>query len=141
MDDEKKPITERIARTVKGIVDSTTETAMQAFEPSEPDPHQVAGEANEQVYIPEATDAAATPAPLVPAEPTEPARRVTKKRVVKKASKQVAKAKKAAVAKKAAKKPVKKSSKKASKKTAKKAASKKATKATKRGMKKKGKRG
>ena len=52
-----------------------------------PDPERVAGTTNEQVYIPEATDAAATPAPLFPKKRSAaPAR----------ANKRVAKAKKAA---------------------------------------------
>jgi hypothetical protein len=34
--------------------------------PARPDPRLVAGTTNEQVYIPEASDAAAMPAPLVP---------------------------------------------------------------------------
>jgi hypothetical protein len=74
-----------------------------------PDPERVAGTTNEQIYIPEATDAAATPAPLFPARnksSAAPAR----------ANKRVAKAKKAPPKK--SKKSAKKSAKKTSKKNA-----------------------
>lgn len=89
-----------------------------------PDPERVAGTPNEQVYIPEATDAAATPAPLFPKKRSAaPAR----------ANKRVAKAKRAPPkkskksAKKAAKNPPK-AKKTTAKKTTKKASKKKATK-------------
>ena len=52
-----------------------------------PDPKRVAGSTNEQVYIPEATDAVATPAPLFPA-------RKQKRSAAANANKPIAKAKK-----------------------------------------------
>lgn len=90
-----------------------------------PDPERVAGTTNEQVYIPEATDAAATPAPLF-----------SKKRgaALVRANKRVAKPKKAPPkkakksAKKTAKKPPKKAKKTTAKKNAKKVSRKKAVK-------------
>jgi hypothetical protein len=51
-----------IAPTSSNIVNTASAAAMKAMEP-EPDPEQVAGTTNEQVYIPEATDTAAVPAP------------------------------------------------------------------------------
>jgi len=89
-----------------------------------PDPERVAGTTNKQVYIPEATDAVATPAPLFPKKRNAaPAR----------ANKRVAKAKtappkKAKTSPKAAKKNPKNAKKTTAKKTAKKASKKKATK-------------
>ena len=89
-----------------------------------PDPERVAGTTNEQVYIPEATDAAATPAPLFPAR--------KQKRSAPPAKKRVASAKKAAPkTKKKAKKAAKKTAKKAKKTTGKKSPSKKAAKTSK----------
>ena len=89
-----------------------------------PDPERVAGTTNEQVYIPEATDAAATPAPLFPARKQERSASPAT------ANKRVAKAKKAApkTSKKNVKKSTKKTAKKAKKTTAKKTAPKKAAK-------------
>ena len=89
-----------------------------------PDLERVAGTTNKQVYIPEATDAVATPAPLFPKKRNAaPAR----------ANKRVAKAKtappkKAKTSPKAAKKNPKNAKKTTAKKTAKKASKKKATK-------------
>jgi hypothetical protein len=143
MDDEKengeKSITERISDTVKNIVDATSEATMNAFKTEEPKPGP-AKETREQVYVPEATDAVAAPAPLVPADPIEPAPRVKKGAAHKRAKKKrVTKAEKAAPPKTAPKNSAKKSAKKAApKKTAKKASKKaakksKKTKKTKRG--------
>ncbi|MET4273834.1 MULTISPECIES: hypothetical protein [unclassified Bradyrhizobium] len=53
----KKSIVERISDTVKEIVDTASTAAADAMKP---DP----GATNEQVYIPEATDAAAVPPPI-----------------------------------------------------------------------------
>lgn len=53
-----KSIADRISDTVTEIVDTASAAAAAALKP---DPEAVA---NEQVYIPEATDAASTPAPL-----------------------------------------------------------------------------
>ena len=89
-----------------------------------PDPERVAGTTNKQVYIPEATDAVATPVPLFPKKrDAAPAR----------ANKRVAKAKKAPPkkAKKSAKKAAtnpKNAKKTTAKKAATKASKKKATK-------------
>ena len=90
-----------------------------------PDPEGVARTTNEQVYIPEATDAAATPAPLFPAR--------KQKRSTPPANKRVARAKKAApkTSKMNAKKAAKKTAKKAKKTTAKKSPPKKAAKTSK----------
>ena len=91
-----------------------------------PDPERVAGTISEQVYIPEATDAAATPAPLFPARKQKRSARPAKKRVAR-AKKTVPK-----TWKKNAKKAAKKTARKAKKKTtAKKSPSKKAAKTSK----------
>jgi hypothetical protein len=52
-DDEKKSLTERITDTVKGIVDTTSEAAMKAMKPSEPDPKHAAEEETDTVAAPE----------------------------------------------------------------------------------------
>ena len=65
MDDEKKSITERIADTVKNIVEITAEATAQTFKAPEPKP-ELTEETAEHVYVPEATDAVAAPAPLTP---------------------------------------------------------------------------
>src|SRR3954468_6783447 len=86
MDDEKTiaaKLTEAISKaadTVKSavshVVESASEAAQHAMEanaekisripPARPDPGQVAGTTNEQVYIPETSDAMAMPMPLIP---------------------------------------------------------------------------
>jgi hypothetical protein len=73
MDDDKeeKSIIEKFSEKAKGIVDTASTAAMKAMEP---DPEHVAGTTNEQVYIPEATDAAAMPVPLISA-PKSPKKR------------------------------------------------------------------
>src|SRR3954452_3137932 len=58
----RKSIVERISDTVKEIVDTASTAAAEA---RKPDPEAVAGVTNEQVYIPEATDAAAAPPPII----------------------------------------------------------------------------
>ena len=64
MDDkEEKSIVGNISDAMKGVVDTASAAAMKAMEPKL-DPKKVAGTTNEQVYIPEATDAVAMPAPL-----------------------------------------------------------------------------
>src|SRR3982751_242580 len=99
MDDEKsisKKLTKVISKaadTVKHavihVVETASEAAQHAMEanaekisripPARTGPGQVAGTTNEQVYIPETSDAAAMPMPLVPVVPpakkrTSPAR-------------------------------------------------------------------
>jgi hypothetical protein len=86
MDDEKSiakkltTVISKAADTVKHavshVVESASEAAQHAMEanaekiaripPARSDPGQVAATTNEQVYIPEANDAAAMPMPLVP---------------------------------------------------------------------------
>jgi hypothetical protein len=110
MDDDKdksaiEKMIDKVNDAVENIANTASAAAMKAMEP-EPDPKQVAGTTNEQVYIPEATDAAAAPAPLFAA----PAR---KKRALPTTT-----AVKAVAPKKSAKKSTKK---KAAKKTATKA--------------------
>src|ERR1043165_9859584 len=65
-----------VKHAVSHVVESASEAAQHAMEanaekisripPARPDPGQLAGTTNEQVYIPEASDAAAMPMPLVP---------------------------------------------------------------------------
>src|ERR1051326_8889 len=86
MEDEKS-ITEKLTeviskaagsvkQAVSQVVESASEAAQHAMEanaekisripPARPAPGQVAGTTNEQVYIPETSDAAAMPMPLIP---------------------------------------------------------------------------
>ena len=101
MGDEKsipEKLTEVISKaalTVKSavshVIDTASDAAQHAMEANaekisripaaKPDPEQVAGATNEQLYIPEANDAAAMPLPLIPPAP-EP----TKKRAPKAAA-------------------------------------------------------
>jgi len=91
MDDEKsisEKLTDAIGKAansvksaVNHVIDTASEAAQHAMEANaeriarvpaaKPDPEQVAGTTNEQLYIPEASDAAAMPMPLIPvaAEP------------------------------------------------------------------------
>jgi hypothetical protein len=94
---EKKSITERIADTVKNIAEITAEATAQTFKAPEPKPEPTE-ETAEHVYVPEAIDAAAAPAPLTLAEPTEPTPVAKKRAAPKRASKRVVKAKKVAPA-------------------------------------------
>ena len=64
---------------VSHVVDAASDAAQHAMEanaekisripPARTDPAQVAGTANEQMYIPETSDAAAMPMPLIPVAP------------------------------------------------------------------------
>lgn len=67
MDDKEKSAIEKMIDKVNDAVENIANTvsaaAMKALEP-EPDAKQVAGTTNKQIYIPEATDASAGPAPL-----------------------------------------------------------------------------
>jgi hypothetical protein len=139
MDDKEKTIVEKFADAVKGAVDIAATAAIRAMEQPEADPRKVVRTANEQIYIPEATDAAAMPAPLTKASKTPsmsgritptydfpapdspmPLPRKKRKAVVKNSKKAIRKtapkkSKKAAkkkAAKKTSKKPTKKKSKK-----------------------------
>jgi hypothetical protein len=111
MDDDKddKNLIEKTMDAVKGIATSVTDAAKSAMEPK-PDPEQVAGTTNEQVYIPETTD----PAPLIMGAP--PAKK--KRKALAKPAPPKMPPKKAA-AKKSSKKAAKKTAKKSSKKSAK----------------------
>jgi hypothetical protein len=60
--DDDKTIIEKITDVVKSVVDTTSTSTMKAMEP---DTKQVAGETNEQVYLPDVTDAAAAPSSLL----------------------------------------------------------------------------
>jgi hypothetical protein len=130
MNDEKKPITEQIAETIKSVVDSTSAAAMQALKPAEP---QKGGD----VYVPEATDAAAAPPPLVPAKRKKSAQRATETRAIGKKAKKVAPKK---TTKKAVKASVNKSRKAATKTSKKRPAKKSKARKAAGGKKKKGKR-
>src|SRR5258707_1289174 len=121
MDDNgEKSIVEKISEAVKDIVDTASAAAIKAMQ-VQPDPEQVAGTANEQVYIPEATDAAAMPAPLMASKPVAK-RKTTAKLTVAQTPPRKAAAKTSSqkAARKTVKKTVKKSSGKSAKKTAKK---------------------
>ena len=122
MDDkEEKTIVEKISDAVKSVVDTAAAGAMKAMQ-AEPDPAQVAGATNEQVYIPEAPDAAAMPAPLILSKP------VAKKKPTSPAKLTAAKTPpKKAAAKTSSKKAAKKTAKKSTKKTKSKAVEKKKT--------------
>jgi hypothetical protein len=63
-DDKEKTIIEKFSDVVKGVLDTAATAATKAMEP-DPDPEKVAGTANEQVHMPEASDPAAMPAPLI----------------------------------------------------------------------------
>ncbi|MCK1574561.1 hypothetical protein [Bradyrhizobium sp. 174] len=75
---KKKSIVDRISDTVTEIVDTASAAAAAALKP---DPEAVAATTKEQVYIPEATDAAATPAPLFARKKRGPAPMRANKRV------------------------------------------------------------
>ena|SRR5450432_286724 len=62
-DDKEKTIIEKVSDAVKGMWETASTAATKAIEP-EPDPGKVARTANEQVYVPDATDAATMPARL-----------------------------------------------------------------------------
>jgi hypothetical protein len=117
---KKKSIVERISDTVTEIVDTASAAAA-----------AVAATRNEQVYIPEATDAAATPAPLFTRKKRgSPPLRANKRVAAARAKNTASRSQKAAnPPKKAPKKAApKKSAKRAPEKTAKKVAPKKTAK-------------
>jgi hypothetical protein len=76
-----------VKHAVSHVVESASDAAQHAMEanaekisriPPAVPPAQVAATTNEQVYIPEATEAAATPAPLVAAQPAPKKRKPAK---------------------------------------------------------------
>jgi hypothetical protein len=89
MDDEKsipEKLTEAISKAadsvksaVSHVIHTASDAAQHAMEANakkisripaaKPDPEQVAGTTNEQIYIPEVSDAAVMPMPLIPAGP------------------------------------------------------------------------
>src|SRR5882762_12037257 len=107
MDDDKddKNLIEKTMDTVKGMATSVTDAAKSAMEPR-PDPEQVAGTINEQLYVPpsepglaitrqtymeEVVATAAAPktkrkAPVRPAPPKKTAAKKSSKKVAKKAA-------------------------------------------------------
>jgi len=126
-----------VKHAVSHVVESASEAAQHAMEanaekisripPARTDPGQVAGTTNEQVYIPETSDAAAMPMPLIPlATPRQqksvrpaPAGKTPAKRAAKRAKTKTAAKKPAArPARKAGKKPAAKKTGKAAKKSA-----------------------
>jgi hypothetical protein len=122
MDDDKEKsaiekMIDKVNDAVENMVITASDAAMKAMEP-EPDPKQIAGTTNEQVYIPEATDTAAVPAPLF-AAPAKKRRALPKTTAVK------ATAPKKSAKKSTRKKTAKKADAKASKKAAKKPGAKK----------------
>jgi hypothetical protein len=117
MDEDKEKsaiekIVDKVNDAVEHIANTASAAAMKAMEP-DPDPKQVAGTTNEQVYIPEATDAAAAPAPLF-AAPAKKKRALPKTTAVKAVAPK--KSAKKSTKKKAAKKTATKASKTAAKK-------------------------
>ena len=117
MDDDKEKtaiekMIDKVNDAVENIANTASAAAMKAME-LEPDPAQVAGTTKEQVYIPEATDAAAAPAPLF-AAPAKKKRALPKTTAVKAAAPK--KSAKKSTKKKAAKKTATKASKTAAKK-------------------------
>jgi hypothetical protein len=98
MGDEKsipEKLTEAISKAahsvksaVSHVIDTASDAAQHAMEanaekisripPARPDPERVAGTTNEQIYIPEASDAAAMPMPLVPVAPEPKKQRAPK---------------------------------------------------------------
>jgi len=82
MSDKDKTIYEQMVDKINNAVGEVAKSAVSPT--TEEKPEQVAATADEQVYIPEGTDAAAMPAPLFAA----PAR--TKRKLTKKAPKKTA---------------------------------------------------
>ena len=109
-----------VKNAVSHVVDTASDAAQHAMEvnaekisripPAKPDPEQVAGTTNEQLYIPEANDAAAMPMPLIPVAP-EPKKPATAKSKMPRVGKKKKKAAKKAIGKKTARKPAKKAAK------------------------------
>ena len=77
MDNETKSVVSKLVDKFTDVVDSVTSAASNAAQYAmesharrmEPDPGAIAGTANEQIFIPEASDAAALPLPLIPMAP------------------------------------------------------------------------
>ncbi len=129
-----------VKHAVSHVVESASEAAQHAMEanaekisripPARPDPGKVAGTTNEQVYIPETSDAAAMPMPLFPPAVTPkkqksvarraPAGKTPAKQAARRAKTKTKAAKKptARRARKAAKRPPAKKAGKAAKKSA-----------------------
>jgi hypothetical protein len=98
MDDEKsipEKLTDAISKAahsvksaVSHVIDTASDAAQHAMEANaeklakvpaaKPDPERVAGTTNEQLYVPEASDAAVMPMPLVPAAPKPKNKRAPK---------------------------------------------------------------
>jgi hypothetical protein len=139
MDDKEKPAIEKVAGKVNDVVEEITLKAADVA--IEPDPEHVAGAANEQVYLPEATETLAghsgrvtpTHESMLPPFVVIPRR---KKSTSKKAPKKTAKKAAKKFAKKSAKTAKKASAKKAVTKTTKKAARESAAKKSKKTAKK-----
>jgi hypothetical protein len=87
MDDETKSVVaklvDKFTDAVGSVAAAASSAAQHAMESNarkmEPDPGQIAGSANELVYIPETNDAAAIPAPLIPIAPKKNAKKARKK--------------------------------------------------------------
>lgn len=125
-----------VKHAVSHVVESASEAAQHAMEanaekisripPARPDPRQVAGTTNEQVYIPETSDAAAMPMPLIPVATSKKQKSVTRPapagktpaRQAVKSAKTKARKPAARPARKAGKKPAAKKTGKAAKKSA-----------------------
>jgi hypothetical protein len=77
MDDETKSVVVRLLDKFTDVVENVTAAASSAAQHAmetnarrmEPDAAWIAANAGEQIYIPETNDAAAIPAPLIPARP------------------------------------------------------------------------
>jgi hypothetical protein len=86
-----------VKSAVSHVVDSASDAAQHAMEanaekisripPAISDPARVAGTANEQIYIPETSDAAAMPMPLFPVAPARKKKPAPKKTAAKSAKK------------------------------------------------------
>jgi hypothetical protein len=123
MDDETKSVVTKLVDKFSDVVANVTaaasSVAQHAMEANarrmEPDSGQIAGTANEQVYIPQTNDAAAIPAPLIPVAPKK-AKKTRKKAAgrnfASKSSKRAKKAKPSAGRKAVAKKNARKAAKK-----------------------------
>jgi hypothetical protein len=86
--DHAKTIIEKLTDAVKGAAHSIVDAASNAAEPGiksnaarmSPSDQRVAGTANEQIFIPEATDAAAMPVPFAVATAARKARKSASKK-------------------------------------------------------------
>jgi hypothetical protein len=103
--DHGKTIIEKLTEAVKGAANSIVDAASNAAETGidaarmSANPEQVAGTANEQLFIPEATDAVAMPVPFTVATAARKARKSASKKA-KSATGRKAVTKKKSVAKK-----------------------------------------